>query len=223
MSSSASSASPPSPPSPAHWPLQVSRGERRARLSGHLVGVIEALLEAGERYAELSVERIITAGGISRSTFYAYFEDKGDLLGALAQHVTADLVGVGHYWWELPPDAGRDELREALRPPIDTYRSYRTILGAVVETAAYDSRVRAQQQELIDQVVASLAAHIKANQRAGLAAPELDPPRTAKWLIWMIERGLYELVSPARGAEAERLLGAVTDVVWRALYEGFRG
>jgi AcrR family transcriptional regulator len=191
-------------------------------LSRHFIAVIEPLLEAGERYADLSVEQIITAGGISRSTFYVYFDDKGDLLGAMAQHVTADLIGVGHHWWELAGDASRDELREALRPPIDTYRSHTTILGAVVETAAYDARVKTQQQTLIDEVVASLTRHIEQHQRQGSAAPELDAKRTAQWLIWMIERGLYELVSPAADAEAERLLEAVTDVVWRTLYAGFR-
>jgi prophage antirepressor-like protein len=39
----------------------------------------------------------------------------------------------------------------------------------------------------------------------------------------MIERGLYQLVSAALEQEAERLLEAVTDVVWRTLYDGYRG
>ena len=38
----------------------------------------------------------------------------------------------------------------------------------------------------------------------------------------MIERGLYQLVSPASDREAARLLDSLTDLVWRALYAGYR-
>jgi hypothetical protein len=38
----------------------------------------------------------------------------------------------------------------------------------------------------------------------------------------MIERGLYQLVSDAGDREARRLLQTLTDIVWRALYEGCR-
>jgi len=61
-------------------------------------------------------------------------------------------------------------------------------------------------------------------ERAALrsADPELDPRRSARWLIWMIERGLYQLVSPAGSREAERLLDSLTHLVWRSLYAGYR-
>jgi AcrR family transcriptional regulator len=203
-------------------PFQVSRPQRRTMLSRHLASIVENLVGAGDSYAELSVERIITAGGISRSTFYSYFDDKGDLLVAMAREVIGDLVGVGHAWWDLPPDATKLDLREALRLPVDTYRAHRTIFGAVVETAAYDARVREQQQSLIDQVVASLAAHIGAAQKAGTADSTVDPKRGAQWTVWMLEHGLYQLVSSADETEVEQLLIAVTDMIWRIFYAGYR-
>jgi AcrR family transcriptional regulator len=187
-------------------------------LSRHFVGIVEQLVENGATYADLSVEAIITAGGISRSTFYVYFADKGDLLVAMAQDVIGDLVATGSSWWDLPVDAGRVDLHRALRVPIDTYRRHRTILGTVAETAAYDPRVREQQQSLIEQVVAALTRYIVDAQRAGAADPELDAGRTARWLIWMIERGLYQTVGAADGDEVERQLDALTDIIWRVVY-----
>jgi TetR/AcrR family transcriptional regulator, ethionamide resistance regulator len=187
-------------------------------LSRHFVSVVEDLVENGPRYADLSVEAIITAGGISRSTFYVYFEDKGDLLVAMAQDVIGDLLADGASWWELPVGATREDLHKALRVPIDTYRKHRTILGTVAETAAYDPRVREQQQKLIDQVVAALTTYIGDAQSAGVADAHLDAARTAQWLIWMIERGLYQLVGAADNAEAERQLDALTEIVWRVVY-----
>jgi TetR/AcrR family transcriptional regulator, ethionamide resistance regulator len=191
-------------------------------LSRHFSSIVESLVGSGDSYAELSVERIITAGGISRSTFYSYFDDKGDLLVAMAQDVIGDLVGVGHAWWDLSPDATKADLREALRVPIDTYRAHRTIFGAVVETAAYDARVRDQQRSLIDQVVAALAHHIAAAQKAGTADATIDPERSAQWTVWMLEHGLYQLISSADENEVEQLLGAVTDMIWRIFYAGCR-
>jgi TetR/AcrR family transcriptional regulator, ethionamide resistance regulator len=187
-------------------------------LSRHFVGIVEQLVENGATYADLSVEAIITAGGISRSTFYVYFADKGDLLVAMAQDVIGDLVATGSSWWNLPVDADRADLHAALRVPIDTYRKHRTILGTVAETAAYDPRVREQQQSLIEQVVAALTRYIVDAQRAGAADPELDAGRTARWLIWMIERGLYQTVGAADGDEVERQLDALTDIIWRVVY-----
>ncbi len=187
-------------------------------LSRHFVGIVEQLVQGGAGYADLSVESIITAGGISRSTFYVYFQDKGDLLVAMAQNVISDLVATGSSWWDLPVTAGREDLRTALRVPIDTYRTHRAILGTVAETAAYDPRVREQHQSLIDQVVAALTDYIRAAQLAGAADPELDAARTAQWVIWMIERGLYQLVGAADDAEVEQQLDALTDIIWRVMY-----
>jgi AcrR family transcriptional regulator len=194
-------------------PLRSTTTERRTLLSRHFVSVLEPIIEAGESYNDLSVERIITAGGISRSTFYVYFEDKTALLRAMAQDVIADLVGVGNSWWDLEAGADRDALRAALEPPIAKYREHRTILGAVVEAAGYDGGLRAALRSLVDEVSASLAEHIRT-----CGAPGLDAERTAQWVIWMIERGLYQLVVTADDDEAERLVDALAQTVWRAVY-----
>jgi AcrR family transcriptional regulator len=191
-------------------------------LSRHFIEVVEPLIAGGERYADLSVERIIKAGAISRATFYVYFQDKGDLLRAMAQDVIQDLFQAGNSWWALPPDADRARLRQALLPAIQIYRAHHTIFGAIVEAAAYDARVREAFNVLLDRTIADLTAHIREEQRRGAACADLDAGRTAKWLIWMIERGLYQFVSPADEREANKLVDALTEIVWRTLYEGFR-
>ena len=203
-------------------PLQPPREERRALLTRHFVEVVEEWLEGGEAYSDISVERLIKAVDVSRSTFYVYFDDKGDLLSAMAEDVTQDLREAGSGWFELPAEAGRNELRAALRQLFMTYRQHRTLLGAITESAAYDPRVRREHLNLVEAAVSGLTGHIKAAQAANAAAPELDARRTAQWLTWMHERGLYELVGPATDAEMRRLLGAMTDLVWRTLYEGYR-
>jgi hypothetical protein len=92
----------------------------------------------------------------------------------------------------------------------------------VTEGAASDDRLRERQVRLIDKLAADLATHIGRAQEVGSACPDLDPQRTAKWLLWTFDRALYELMSPADQAETEKLLDAVTMIIWRTVYAGYR-
>lgn len=203
---------------PAAKPFAVNRDDRRRQLSRHLIPVVEQLTADGEPYGDVSVERIIKAGGISRSAFYNYFDDKVDLLAAMAEDAVAAVVASGDAWWEFPHDGTKDELRTRIRVPFDTYRSAHVIFDAMVEVATYDERVRAQQSLLMNSVADGLAAHLAEAQQRDSADAALDPVRTAKWIVWMLERGLYQLVDKADHHEAELLLDAATDIVWNTLY-----
>jgi AcrR family transcriptional regulator len=204
--------------SPAPKPFAVNRDERRQQLSRHLITVVETLAADGEPYSDLSVERIIKAGGISRSAFYNYFDDKIDLLAAMAGDAVADIVASGDAWWEFPDDGSKADMRARIRVPFDSYLNAHVIFGAIVEVSTYDERVAAQQRLLMDSVSEGLAAHLAGAQSRGSADPTLDPVRTAKWIVWMLERGLYQLVAKADPDEAELLLDAATDMVWNILY-----
>ena len=203
---------------PSASPFAVSRDERRAQLSRHLIPVVEQLAADGKAYGDLSVEQIIKAGGISRSAFYNYFDDKIDLLAAMAGDAVAVVIASGDAWWEFPHDGTKADMRRRIRVPFDSYLSAHVIFGAIVEVSTYDERVRAHQRHLLDTVADGLAAHLAEAQKTGSADPSLDPERTAKWICWMLERGLYQLVHPADADEVERLLDAATDIIWNTLY-----
>lgn len=187
-----------------------------------LLGALDSLLSDGQSYTELSVERLVVAAGISRSTFYAYFEDKGDLLSALAEDVIVEIRDAGRNWWELPPDAGKEDVRNALWGVAEVYRKHRAVFRAVVDTATYDPRVREQFGTLVRGVISELADHIRNGQKQGFVTGGLDPDRTASWLTWMAERGLNQLVADASEREAKKLVDTLADIVWNTLYEGAR-
>ena len=61
---------------------QPSRADRRASLERQLLTATERLMqEEGQAFTELSGDRLVTEAGISRATFYVYFEDKGSFFG----------------------------------------------------------------------------------------------------------------------------------------------
>ena len=201
-------------------PLQPDKEERRARLARLFGAELEPLLAAGESYSDITVERLITTVDISRSTFYIYFDDKGDLLKAIGEDVTLDLATAGAHWFELPIDADRADLRAALVPLFDTYRKHRQVLQAITEAASYDATIRALHLALVERASTGLADHLRVQQAAGAVPAELDPEGSARWLVWMLERGLYQLYGPSDAKAGEQLLDTITALVWRALYEG---
>jgi len=202
-------------------PLRPSRERRRSLLSRQFISVIEPLLEAGERYADISVERLVNEAGIARATFYTYYVDKGDLLAAIAEDIQTKLVAAGQSWWDFPPDGDKAALRDALRPAIDVHRAHYKIMGALAEAAAYDDGVRERYNGLMEWIVHNLERHIRTAQQHSAAA-DLEPGSTALWLVWMLERGLYQFVGSADQVRAERFIDALTAIVWRALYQGYR-
>jgi AcrR family transcriptional regulator len=192
--------------------------EKRAKLSRHILEAIEPMLEETP-YADLRVESIIKAGGISRATFYAYFDDKVDLLRAMVEDVVGELHSVA--FWRIPDNADKETLREALRGVTATYRSHRLVMRALVEGAGYDERLRTVYQGVLAQGIANATAHIERGQRDGNIAPFLSPAGTARLLVFMGERALYQLVG-VEGEQDEALLDPLTEVFWRTLYEGYR-
>jgi AcrR family transcriptional regulator len=201
---------------------QSSRSQRRAEIRDRLRAAVERLMAHDESYTELSVERLVREAGISRATFYVYFEDKGDLLRALAEDFIERIIVAASYWWELPADAGKPELRAAMRAIFDAYLPHKVVMSAVVEVASYDAALSELFGNLLQRTMAQVAVHIEDGQKQGFVHQDLDPERTAAWLTWMAERGLYELVASARNAEGERLLTAITDITWNTLYAGTR-
>lgn len=197
-----------------------TRSARRARAVAVLLDVVESLLDAGETYTELSVERLITGAEISRSTFYVYFEDKGALLLALAEDVVTQLTDTAQAWWTLPADATQEDVEETLGAIIEVYRKHSSIWGALVDASSYDPKVRESFTQVVDLAAKDLARHIREGQRRGSVRAGLDPRRTAQWLTWMTERGHHQLVAGATPAEVKKLCKAQAAIVWYTLYEG---
>src|SRR5665213_1836214 len=116
---------------------------------------------------------MVSEAGLSRSTFYVYFEDKGDLLRAWFAGVTTEVENAARDWWALGADASREDLRAALRGVVTIYRPHATLMAAMYDAAAYDPAVRELVDGMMGGNVAGLRKHIRAGQKAGFIDPEL--------------------------------------------------
>jgi AcrR family transcriptional regulator len=201
---------------------QGSRAERRDQIKARLLAAVESLLADGENFTELSVERLVSLAGVSRSTFYVYFEDKGELIRAWLAEIISELDVAAQAWWALDGDATWDDLRAALNRVVTVYRPHTTLMAAAFDAAAYDTGVRGQVDEMMQRNIAGLRKHIRTGQRTGSVDERLPAAQTAAWLTWMAERGLHRLVRDAADDELDMLVDAYTSIVWNTLYAGAR-
>jgi len=197
-----------------------NREQRRDEIVQALSRAVEQLYERGEAYTNVSVGRLVKEAGISRTTFYVYFVDKGDLIYELTEQVVQALVETTRYWWELPAGATKDDLRAALRHTREV--DVPGVMASIVEVASYDAVIRRRYEDLVARSASEAARYIREGISGGFVNGDLDPDATADWLCWMMERGLREVGRPDSGVDPERWLTALTDVIWNTLYRGTR-
>ena len=197
-------------------PLDRRYIQRRELTARRLLPAVERLLET-DTYAELTVEQMAAEADISRSTFYNYFEDKADLLRTLTGDVMSAITDATRVWWMLAPKAEKSDLRASLQHLFEMYTPHGPLMRAVAESISRDPAVREEFLAYMRSGAAGIAAYIRQGQQAGALNTALDPDLAAEWLVWMFERGLSQLSRPADGREPQRVVQAVTDIVWKAL------
>lgn len=108
-----------------------ARQQRREQLESRLLDATERLMSEGASFTELSVDRLAGEAGISRASFYIYFEDKGHLLRRLAAAVFDDLAAAGERWWSVADQRDPDDLRAAIAGIVASYRRHQPVLVAL--------------------------------------------------------------------------------------------
>ena len=196
----------------------TSRQQRREEIERHLLDATERLMSAGASFTELSVDRLATEAGISRASFYIYFEDKGHLLRRLAGQVFGDLAAGAERWWSVAQRRDPADVHAAMAAIIDNYRRHQPLLIALSEMAGYDPLVGATYRELLTAISGRVAQVIEDGQADGSIRRALPVAATASALTWMVERTCQQNL-PSRDAEYDsELATALTEIVWGALY-----
>lgn len=196
---------------------QSPRQRRRAEIEQQLLEATERLMADGFSFTELSVDRLAAAAGISRATFYIYFEDKRQLLLKLTRQVFAELSAAANLWWDVTERRDPDDGRRAIREIIAAYRRHQAVITAANEMATYDATVAQTYRELMDDIAAKGKLAIERAIASGMA-PAVHSFETANALTWMVERMCHQVVRYAPPEDDQRMADALTEIVWRAWY-----
>ncbi|OBJ49503.1 TetR/AcrR family transcriptional regulator [Mycobacterium sp. 1423905.2] len=197
---------------------QANRQLRREQMERRLLEATERLMREGASFTELSVDRLATEAGISRASFYIYFEDKGDLLRRLAGQVFGDLTSGAQRWWGVAWRHDPDDVRAAMAAIIASYRRHQPVLVALNEMAAYDPVTTETYRELLTAVSEQLTQVIRDGQADGSIRGDLPAATTASALTWMVERACQQNLPASPPEYDAELATSLTEIVWGALY-----
>jgi AcrR family transcriptional regulator len=191
--------------------------EKRRAIEAGILHATQALLAEGASYANLSIERIATRAGISRTAFYFYFADKRELLMRLASDAAEQFYREADTWWSGSGD-GRAQVAEALGKIADLYRTHGPLVCAIVEVSTYDEQVGVFWRGVVGRFASASAERIEAEQAAGRADPALDPTAAAFALVWMTERSFHQMLVQEDAIAAGQLVTALARVWSSAVY-----
>jgi AcrR family transcriptional regulator len=196
---------------------QSARQRRRAEIEQQLLEATERLMAEGFAFTALRVDRLATAAGISRATFYIYFEDKRQLLLQLTRQVFTELSQAASLWWDVAESRDPDDARRAIREIIASYRRHQAVITAASELATYDAIVAETYKGLLDGIAAKGQAALDRAIASGAATP-VRSLETASALTWMVERMCHQVVRYAPPQDDAGIADALTEIAWRAWY-----
>ena len=173
-----------------------SRGRRAARPSGDdrelaILATAERLL-ASRPLREISIDDLARGAGISRPTFYFYFESKDAVLLTLLDRVVEEADEArAAVRAALPPGDHVAHWRAVISAFHGTFARHRAVTLAAAEARVTNAEVRALWAAVLEDWVASTAAAVEAERARGAAPPGPPARSVAVALNAMNERVLY--------------------------------
>ncbi len=196
---------------------QSDRDSRRTATRDKLLRALERFHATGMHYTEVSVEKLSAAAGLTRTTFYVYFEDKVDLLLAWLEEVGAAAGSAPAGWAVRDRAPTRAELRQDVADALARYRPHMAVLAAARDTALFETRVDAAYRAFVRNSIDDLSDHIERGRRGGWVQPDLPATEIATWLASMVHRTLSATPSLDDGAYLDRL-DDYAEIFWNTLY-----
>lgn len=193
--------------------------DRELRAQGRRT--LRRLLDAGsDVFAERGfhaarVDDIVKAAETSHGTFYLYFSNKEDLLGALVRDCEDEVRAVASQVPALTPDqAGYAALRRWVGEFDQMYRAYGPVIRTWIEAQPGDQDFARRAADLMRTLCDSVEARL---DECGACAG-LDRKVAALAIVAMIERFAYLSPRLSDGDDRERALDSVTLIAHRGLF-----
>jgi AcrR family transcriptional regulator len=201
-----------------------SEGRRRGPRKGDLkeAAILDTAwrLLAQKPLSLVTIEDLAAGAGISRSTFYFYFESKEAVILALAGRIAGEIRGAFDVVFQAGQEGDLADLRRGIAAYMVRWREKGPALRAMDALAETDAALRAFwariSGELLDEAARSLEA------QRGLGRALAAPPSSkdlVRVLFAMLWRTGYELSlqSPSR-TEEQRIVDALTAVFVRSCF-----
>ncbi|KQS59520.1 hypothetical protein ASG36_00075 [Geodermatophilus sp. Leaf369] len=185
---------------------------RRARRVEFVAAAVESVRRTGP---ELAVEDVARTAGVSKTVLYRYFADKDELVDAVLERVSTEIL-LPRLLGELAADRPGD---------VDRLRAVVAAFVAIIEDEpalyrfAYAQAGRAGRADLVAQTEREVAEALAWVMGERLVDHGLDPAPTATWAYGVV--GMVQLAahwwSTARTVPAAELVDQLTALAWGGL------
>jgi len=196
------------------------RRARRGDLKEHaILATAERLL--GERpLAAISVDELARAAGITRPTFYFYFDSRESVLRTLAAGVAQRMYEATSSWLRRTDEPPLAAIRRCVAANLTVWRECGPVLRATVRARESDPAMAAFWDDLAGRFAGAVAAQIERERAAGVAPP--GPPGAtdlARLLVAMTERVNYDASLAEPSVRADRAFVDALSTIWlRSIY-----
>lgn len=192
------------------------KGDKREQAI--LEGAYDLLRTAPLR--NISIDDLTKRAGLSRSSFYFYFESKWQVLSALLSRVTADVFQASQLIFErpagMPPEAA---IEHAVNEVIRVWERHGHVLREVADAAAAEPALQTQWDTILGRFIDASAASIERDRVAGVAVDGPPARSLAAALMWMGERNLSLMSLRSDNAiPLEDMAETVTTIWLRTVY-----
>jgi AcrR family transcriptional regulator len=176
-------------------------------------------LLADRQFGDLAVSDILAAAGVSRGSFYFYFDSKHDVLAELVRRAVAAGQAAAAPWLAVPADPAT-ALRAGITAGAQLWRQSAPVLRAIVENWRTDPRLEALWTEQMQTFTDATVAQINADPRARQRLAGQDIAALASALTWLGERLYYLAAVGTPPFDNQDTLVATLLHIWTsALYE----
>jgi len=201
------------------------RPHGRRSADGDTTDLREAILAAtagllaDRQFGDLAVSDILAAAGVSRGSFYFYFDSKHDVLAELVRRAVAAGHAAAAPWLAVPADPAT-ALRTGITAGARLWRQSAPVLRAIVENWRTDPRLEALWTEQMQTFTDATVAQINADPRARQRLAGQDIAALASALTWLGER-LYYLAAVGTPPfdDQDTLVATLLHIWTSALYE----
>ncbi len=190
---------------------KARQGDRRER------AILEATGEllASTPFAELTIEQIAAAAGVSRSSVYFYFSDKVEILVLLYGRVFEEMSAELERWFADPDKHSEPWSRTTIAAAVTIARRNSGVVRSALDNRWTNAEIDAVWARYFDHAVDLSTGLIEREREAGLAAAAGPAAAAmARALMHMTMESLHELLRAGGDERQATALIETLTVLW---------
>ncbi|MFG2356864.1 TetR/AcrR family transcriptional regulator [Streptomyces sp. NPDC048521] len=191
---------------------------RSAATRAQVMATLERLLDAGEPFSEISVQRIIEEAGVSRATFYAHFTGKSDVLVRLTGELRESLLTLARQWDPAAEEGGAHRPARFFEEVIAIHRAHRGVLTAVREAASYDPAIGDSHTADLEALDEAVLRTLLSEQTVGSTPAGLDAVAASRIIVWGGNQAIAHHIAVDEGSGDAALARELDRIWWYGAY-----